>query len=160
MNQYTVSADFVEHCGPMSPRNMNYWYNVLAVFNQEGAFKLCIDDKDRAIGHYRKLGERYEPIRFWIQTLLNNPGKKPVIVQLPDGDYDDTCRLFAAIAAHTVSPKRKLVVQDKQKYSHLLPYIQAYGIQLLDGDEAKTQLSKPVIQQYVNGNGNNLQINL
>lgn len=160
MNQYTVSADFVEHCGPDNPCNRAHWLNVLIVFCQDRPCKLCLDDRRLALELYQKLGERYEPVRFWLQSLLNNTTKKTVIVRLPDGNYDDACTLFATIAARTISKDRKLIVQDKQKYSHLLAFIQDNDIRLLDGDEAKSLLAPPVIQQYINGNNNNQQINL
>lgn len=141
MNLYTISADFVEHCGPCYPENWDYWYNVLAIFNQDNEYKLCIDNQKQAISIYIKQGEHYEQIRFWLQALLTSPNKNIELISLPKIESEDPRILFISIAAKTVCLERKLVVCNKQDYDDVMHIITDKNVIILDRDEAKARLA-------------------
>lgn len=160
MNRYTLSPDFLVFSA--TEESCDYFLNVLLVFAQDNQFKLCLDKRGLAREQYDHIIQSYECLRFWIK-MINMKSRNIETVQIAGNQYASPQELFLAIA-DAVHPHKKLITSDKSSFNEWQDFIDNRGINLIDGDEAKSMLIHPTVVQMsfgnnspnINGNNNTI----
>lgn len=161
MNRYTISPDFLEFSA--TEESCDYFLNVLLVFAQDNQYKLCLDKRGLAHAQYENIIQSHERLLFWIK-MLNLKSRNIETVQIVEHQFDSTQELFLAIA-DAVCPHKKLITSDKSLFAEWQDNISNQGINLIDGDEAKSMLMHPTVIQMsfgdnspnINGNNNTIR---
>lgn len=160
MNRFTISPDFLEFTA--TEETCDYLLNVLLVFAQDNQFKLCLDKSGLAQAQYEHIIQSHECLLFWIR-MINIKSRNIETVQIAGHQYESSQELFLAIA-DAVQPNKKLITSNKSSFAEWQDYINNQGINLIDGDEAKSMLMHPTVIQIsygdnspnINGSNNTL----
>lgn len=149
MNRFTVSNDFLTTYG----NDCDVLVNILMTFIQDNPYKICVDDKGKALDCYQELAMQNEYIRTWINFMGKLGFKCAERICISNNNIANEKDLFLAIASEVYPNKRLLVGSKQAYYREREQMISTNGIHLLDASETKALLSSPNITQISYGNG-------
>lgn len=137
MAKYTICSEFINYIA--NEKELNLFSNVIMVFAQDNAYKVCIDKNDQIFSLYENIAMKSEIIRLWLKCMTTKKDINFEKIDIYDQDIKESKELFLYVCKSTFGEKT-LIVFSTQDYIKYEKFISQNQIILLDKDEAKENL--------------------